>query len=320
MFEKIFEKYNSPLELCKLCLHSRIIRKHGFRCNLTNEIPKFYVYCHNFKLSKNNNNNTLKHSKTPVGYYIIVTIFSIVSLIAANIDTTIIIAICAIISLGSSIYLYKIPSVVQKTNWTTYLYLLSMNYIMENKSNINNSEINIIKQQIIKFFGKKTITFANQIFNSDKNYSYELEKYSEKITTQEKIIILSLCSQVFAYNNLIEYKNKKNILHNLSKHIKLPIKIYEKIYDHFKNIETEQNKKQKTKSKKYSNNLLKYYATLTIPINASKYQIKKKFKQLALKYHPDKFVKSPPHERQQANEKFKEISEAYNFIKKIRKI
>lgn len=52
----------------------------------------------------------------------------------------------------------------------------------------------------------------------------------------------------------------------------------------------------------------KYYKILNLPSNANEEQIKKAYKKLALKYHPDK-NKSPD-----AEEKFKEISMAYETL------
>ncbi|KAI8342080.1 X-domain of DnaJ-containing-domain-containing protein [Chlamydoabsidia padenii] len=51
-----------------------------------------------------------------------------------------------------------------------------------------------------------------------------------------------------------------------------------------------------------------YYDLLDIPINADAAQIKKSYRKLAIKYHPDK------NQSEGAEEKFKEISEAYQVL------
>ncbi|KAL1454571.1 hypothetical protein WDU94_010793 [Cyamophila willieti] len=51
-----------------------------------------------------------------------------------------------------------------------------------------------------------------------------------------------------------------------------------------------------------------YYATLGLSMGSSDIEIKRAYKQLALKYHPDK------NKAKDAAEKFKEVSEAYVFL------
>ena len=53
-----------------------------------------------------------------------------------------------------------------------------------------------------------------------------------------------------------------------------------------------------------------YYQILGIPRNASKNEIKKVYRKLAMQYHPDR----NPGKEKWANEKFKEINEAYGVL------
>jgi DnaJ-class molecular chaperone len=53
-----------------------------------------------------------------------------------------------------------------------------------------------------------------------------------------------------------------------------------------------------------------YYQTLGVPDNASQEDIKRAFRKLAFKYHPD----TNPGNEKQAEEKFKEINEAYGVL------
>lgn len=57
-----------------------------------------------------------------------------------------------------------------------------------------------------------------------------------------------------------------------------------------------------------------YYEVLGVPRNASDEDIKKAFKKLALKWHPDRFATATEAEKKEAEEKFKEINEANTVL------
>lgn len=57
-----------------------------------------------------------------------------------------------------------------------------------------------------------------------------------------------------------------------------------------------------------------FYDILGVSKDASQDEIKKVYKELALKWHPDRFAGKSEKEKAEAEEKFKEISEAYNVL------
>lgn len=57
-----------------------------------------------------------------------------------------------------------------------------------------------------------------------------------------------------------------------------------------------------------------YYEILGLEKNATEKEIKKAFKKLAVKYHPDKQIDKTDAEKAEAEEKFKEINEAYSVL------
>ena len=57
-----------------------------------------------------------------------------------------------------------------------------------------------------------------------------------------------------------------------------------------------------------------HYARLGLSPNASPEEVKKAFKKLALKYHPDKTRHLNDAQQKEAQEKFKEINESYDAI------
>lgn len=56
------------------------------------------------------------------------------------------------------------------------------------------------------------------------------------------------------------------------------------------------------------------YAVLNVPKNASQEEIKKAYRELANKYHPDKVLHLGDEFRELAEERFKEIEEAYRQL------
>ena len=58
---------------------------------------------------------------------------------------------------------------------------------------------------------------------------------------------------------------------------------------------------------------MNYYQLLGLKKNSSTDEIKKIYRKLAIKYHPDKHDEGPA--RLQANEHFKTLNEAYHYLK-----
>ena len=57
-----------------------------------------------------------------------------------------------------------------------------------------------------------------------------------------------------------------------------------------------------------------FYQILGVGKDATDEQIKKAYRKLSLKWHPDKWAVKPESEKKQAEEKFKEISRAYQIL------
>lgn len=57
-----------------------------------------------------------------------------------------------------------------------------------------------------------------------------------------------------------------------------------------------------------------YYEILGLARNATEPEIKKAYRKLAMKYHPDKFSNSSESEKKEAENKFKELNEAYEVL------
>ncbi len=54
---------------------------------------------------------------------------------------------------------------------------------------------------------------------------------------------------------------------------------------------------------------------MQLPENATKQEIKQRYRKMAMKYHPDKYANSSEEELNKAKIKMQEINEAYTYLK-----
>ncbi len=328
------KKIDPRLKLCKLCIHGKIKRNKGIVCDLTDKKPDFYAYCPSFKVyaardDRVNRGKLEENGLSLVLFFIFFIIYLFIIFSISGFNLIINLAIVSVIVLIISIYTYKKPNIVIKTGWFPYVYFSVMDYIVRNKEEFGDAELNIIKQQIIKVFGRKAIVLANKVFNEEKNNFLELKNHNINLSFDEKKMIFSMSCQVLVYRNLRNYKKSK-ILFEIAKILEIPLGCYKTIKSKYqkkeilyrqkqeeKAREEEQKGEKKQGKKVFSFGYAKYYSIMGLDSKASERKIKNTFKKLALKYHPDRFV-GKPKDQKIASEKFKEISEAYNYIKRTR--
>ena len=74
--------------------------------------------------------------------------------------------------------------------------------------------------------------------------------------------------------------------------------------------------KTKTKSKKYSQEIMDALSTLGLRSDADNSEIKKAYRELAKEYHPDKLAGMSQGIQDLAKEKFQQIQNAYEYLNK----
>ncbi len=160
---------------------------------------------------------------------------------------------------------------------------------------------------------------AIKFFDQAKKDGYELKYYAEKIAKLVRYnpnILNSIMNLLFRLSDANDGPSKKqeDFLDELQFIFRL---------SHEKNYQSSSYRNNRTGSRRMSskNRLKEAYETLDLEPGADKRQVKKKYRELAKKYHPDKIIaKDLPDEFvQMAKEKFTEIQSAYEEIMKSKR-
>ena len=162
------------------------------------------------------------------------------------------------------------------------------NYVKSNKFDKNASFSIIVKEK------HKTRMFLAYIL-------LKVSAFDKVLTIEEENIISDYISRLKIRNNIFETIKQSFVRNGLKEERKI--------------IE-EQNRKKLMEQ--FSRFMLPYeaYRIMGVSPSVTKAQLKKAYRALAKKYHPDKFAGKSNVEIQKAEDKFQEIKEAYDVILK----
>lgn len=329
-------KYDSRKQLCKSCKHSRVRRHKGLVCGFTAEPPDFYIHCPNFKLYKFRDDKMHRahheYQQNLVNFILIVIFIFSMFLLNLLFPFAVSVVILMIVLFAYAIVFAKKPMIVNRFGWFPYIYLILIGYAAKQKDNKSGEELRIIQIQIIKILGWTAIKQSNDVLKKFSDDTSEAEKYVDKLSNEEAVICFSLICEMYVYQNLEDYI-KSSVLKNIAHILKLSAEDYLKVKVKYETRELNfhQKKRDKKRKEKYEKQSREnrrsrritekfkneYFDVLNLEPNCSIPEIKKRFRELALKYHPDKYVNNVQKQEKVA-EKFKKISEAYNYIRRER--
>lgn len=202
---------------------------------------------------------------------------------------------------------------IKYTPYQTYLLAL-ISEVVKADGYISKEEVYYIKSYLLNQFGSvySNLMLKTLKLNVDKNFDVAAVslKIRELINQEQKKSLIHFLYGITIQNGAIS-TNEKILLENIAKKIGLSQSDYEDIVSGSK----QNNKNTSTSS---SSNTFGYnpYKVLNIEESATDLEVKKAYRQMVLKHHPDKSDVND----EVANEKFNQISEAYHIIKKRRNI
>ncbi len=320
--------FASKEHLCKRCNYARVYRNTGLTCNVTKNKPIYHIFCKHFKLNRFWDNKIVSNT---VDDKFNQTIFLIIGLITLFLIIAYLNFFLSIFFLIVTIFVFsfyknksKDATIIRKITNVNYVFLLGSTYILTKIKKPNNNDYFIINQFLIIQLGKKLATDAELFLKNDlskRKISLEeiYNNVNNKISNKEKIYISNALFGLAICDNLQITEN------NLFRKFAFTLGLSKSQYDFLKNknINSEKKRCQFEKQEyktindtiKYDN-LEKYYKIIGVSSTASFDEIKKAYRKLAHKYHPDKNSDN----KDEHTKKFQEILEAYNIIKQNREV
>jgi len=182
------------------------------------------------------------------------------------------------------------------------------------------------KETLAKVFPQYSISKINKIFNKVKSKKFD-KNTSFTVILKEKhktrLYLAYILIKIAGFDSLLTIEEETIIL-NFIRKLKIQKNIFEKIKLSFvkkglkeeRKILAEQNRRKLINQ--FSKFMLPYeaYRILGVSPSVTKAQLKKAYRTLAKKHHPDKHIGQNAVEIQKAEDKFQEIKEAYEVIKK----
>jgi DnaJ like chaperone protein len=213
--------------------------------------------------------------------------------------------------LGSIIDGVSSPSTIVKGSSTgprnSFLlsFLVLTSAVMRADGKVMKSELEYVKQFITRNFGEHAVREALDILKELLKKDVDIEKVSQQISANMNI---SERIQLFYY--LCGIAQSDGAFTSVEKDLLLRISLYLGIT------------KSDTDSvfSMFGTTIDDAYSVLEIAPSATDEEVKKAYKKMAMKNHPDKVASLGEDVRKAAEEKFKSISSAYEQIKKSRGI
>lgn len=191
-------------------------------------------------------------------------------------------------------------------------------------------QLNINSKEMFQH-GLKEI--ENSLANPNINITHNLKKVNFCLTYKDKISVVEALFNISAQNENI-CKTEMELLDQIMNSFKISakkraelIKKYQKYFVGFQWGEAgaeekeEQKKEQKRHKRETSENGLlqnvsEAFALLGLKPGTDFYEVKRTYRRLAMKNHPDKFANAPEAERQAANIRMRELNKAFATIEK----
>ena len=179
--------------------------------------------------------------------------------------------------------------------------------VIKSDGRVLKSEISYIKPFLLKTFGesgaKQALLLLKELLKQDIDAKAVAQQIGQYINYSTRLELVHL---------LLAIANADGEIHELELQTISTISMYMSVQDaDFQSILALYQRRKDTNWA---------YTALEITPSATNEEVKKAYRRMAMKYHPDKVANAGEEIRQQATDKFRAINEAYEHIKQLRGI
>ena len=179
--------------------------------------------------------------------------------------------------------------------------------VIKSDGRVLKSEINYIKPFLLRTFGeagaKQALLLLKELLKQDIDAKAVAQQIGQHINYSTRLELVHL---------LLAVANADGELHELELEIISSISMNMSVQD--ADYQSILALYQRSKDANWA------YTALEITSSATNEEVKKAYRRMAMKYHPDKVANAGEEIRQQATDKFRAINEAYEHIKQQRGI
>ena len=177
--------------------------------------------------------------------------------------------------------------------------------VMKADGKVMKSELDYVREFIKRSFGPDAAVEASKYLRDLLEKEVEISKVGEQIrrymTYEARIQLLHYLTGIARADGAVSYAELV-VLREIAAALAIPLSESNAVFAMF------------------DNGIEAAYQILEIPIDASDNEVKKAYKELAVKHHPDKVSHLGADVQKAAEERFKKIAEAYEKIRKERGI
>jgi len=195
-----------------------------------------------------------------------------------------------------------------------------MAIVMKADGQVTKSELAEVKSFLLKRFDEKKTKKMLQLLK----YSLEKEitdfrphclQLNRNLSYKERLDFLALLFRI-AQANLGACENEVAILRTIARHTAIAQSDFMELLIHYAPEYYYAQTRSRFSNEYRGSKLSQAYKTLSLNENATVDEIKKTYRKLAMKYHPDKISNENSAEKLQAAQKFHAITEAYKLLKR----